>query len=412
MRKLLFVCGHKRCAWVNTCAFAQVHCKTNNLVVVGNACFHVASALVFDEVEVHFGASVARGEGKRFVQNSAVFANDVVCGKNNLRSGFAWARRAVGVDAVCFGRLHFNNFFAEVGFIYSFVACRKVQNHVCTGKSVVVAWRRGRPHVLANFHSKAELFCKAVGKKQLRAKWDGFAKNGNGGVALRCAEPTFFVEFVVGWQVCFWHNAQNFALVQNCCNVEQLACVVGKWQTNHNNGVEVFQTVGNKMQRLQCGSAQCVLKEQISARVACQAQFGEKSNSNAVCVGFFCVRNNLFGIVSAVGNDNFGGNAGNFHQPKVGFGSCYFGSFFQKHVGGNVQSICKFLQFVCFDTKQCATHNFVYCSKGKSTLLSQLLESKFAFFFQLIKFQNGFFNIHVAPLCTILPSKCSFAKQF
>ena len=241
-----------------------------------------AAALADHAAEVELCAGAARAEGLRFCQQRAVFADEVVRGKDHVGRGFSVAGVGVEIRAQQPRRLLAHERAAVVGLADRLVAGREVCDHGRARERVVRARRQRSPQILAHLGREAKLRHLRAAKQQLRAERHLLPGKAQRAHAGGCGvELPLFVKLAVVRQVRFRHQTQQLPVADDGGAVIELA-VHRDRQAHECDKVEPRARLQHGGEPFGCGALERLLEKQVAARVAGQPQFGEHSQLRAV----------------------------------------------------------------------------------------------------------------------------------
>ena len=241
-----------------------------------------AAALADHAAEVELRVGAARAEGLRFCQQRAVFADEVVRGKDHVGRGFSVAGVGVEIRAQQPRRLLAHERAAVVGLADRLVAGREVCDHGRARERVVRARRQRSPQILAHLGREAKLRHLRAAKQQLRAERHLLPGKAQRAHAGGCGvELPLFVKLAVVRQVRFRHQTQQLPVADDGGAVIELA-VHRDRQAHECDKVEPRARLQHGGEPFGCGALERLLEKQVAARVAGQPQFGEHSQLRAV----------------------------------------------------------------------------------------------------------------------------------
>ena len=241
-----------------------------------------AAALADHAAEIKLRAGIAGAEGSGLCQQRAVFADEVVRGKDHVGRRFAVAGVGVEVRAQQPRRLLAYERPAIVGLADGLVAGREVRDHSRARERVVRARRQRGPQVLAYLGREAKLRHLRAAKQQLCAKWHllpGEVQRAHAGG--RGVELPLFIKLAVVWQVCFRHQTQQLPVADDGRAVIELAIHRDR-QAHERHEVERRARLQHGGESLGRCALERLLEKQVAARVAGQPQLGEHRQLRAI----------------------------------------------------------------------------------------------------------------------------------
>ena len=260
----------------------------------------VAAAFEFQPLEVHIGHDelfVGR-EALRLAQDPSVLGDQGVSGEDQVGRGFAEARRAIDVGRERPCRLLGDELPQVAVLADDLGRGREVEDHLRAARREERRGRNGGPEVLADLdaelravHLEGEIRAEV---RRLARHVDPFA----GDTGSR-GEPAGFVELGVAGNDALGNDAQHASLREDRGAVVERRAVAQR-ETGDERERKFARRADEPSERFVRGVEQRGLQQQVAARVARDAEFGEHRDLDAPLRGLFGQSGHALRIVVAV----------------------------------------------------------------------------------------------------------------
>ena len=240
----------------------------------------IGGALEVEEADVHVRHRQLRRahEAPPLREQRAVLGDEGMSAEDEVRRRLAHPGPRVDVGREAAGGLPEDERTAVFGFSHEFVRPAQVQDHVGPAQGEPRRGRVRRPHVLAQLHADDRAVPpvedEVVPERHVHARQLDFIRR-----RLQCArEPARFVELVGAGQIGLGHDAHEAAARDHGGAVEDASAHAH----GEAHGDESVTAVWDQLCERPLGGVEEVgLVEEVRARVARQAQFGEDGHLHA-----------------------------------------------------------------------------------------------------------------------------------
>ena len=213
-------------------------------------------------------------------QELPVLGDQALAGKDQVLAALPGPGRGVGIDAGQRGGLMLHQIPAVGGFSNGFVGGGQIHKDLRPGKGQ----QRGRghrgPQVLADFHAEDSAFADGKQSLWINAHGDRLPARDLQGhgvpVQLRSGgKPALLVELIVVGDIGLGHDPPESSSGDNGGTVEHPTAKAQGKSHHHRQGGGILRSIQQHPQSLQGRLIQRVLKKQVLAAVARQAQLRE-----------------------------------------------------------------------------------------------------------------------------------------
>ena len=271
-----------------------------------------------------------------FAQQRAVFGDQAVSGKGQVRGGFAASGRDVDVGRERAGRLLGDELppgrdvdvgreragrllgdeLPQVGvFPGQFGRGREVEDHLRAVQGQLCRGRDRGPEVLADFHAELRAVDREgeVGAEVGLLSRDVDPLLGDPGPG---GEPAILVEFAVVGNVTLRHNPEDLALGHDHGTVVEGRAVAQRRPDDQCQG-KFARCLGEPGQGLVGRVEQRGLQQQVAACVGRHAQFGEDDDLHAAACGLLGQCRRAFHIIGAVADPQGGDRRRDLQKSEI-----------------------------------------------------------------------------------------------
>ena len=257
-------------------------------------------------------------------QKFPALANNTVPGKNQICGGFRAARGNIHIRAELRGGLHADKAAAIGALCNGFIACGKIENHLCAAQRKRAARGDGCPKILAQLNSegyiaKAEQKIRAKGHRARLVCLDPELPRAQS-IRLQPGgrrEPAMLIKFRISRQKGLRHNAKHLTAAKHRRAAVKRAAH-RKGQPDQNRRGKLRRLRKQKREPLLHALQQRLLKKQIAAGISAQGKLRKNDDLRALFVRFFCHIQNLRRICFHISDRKGRNGSGDSQKIKHG----------------------------------------------------------------------------------------------
>ena len=308
--QIVLIGRNKRCLCNRACqlGLSQLHIKRDFRVIKHILCVEsvLTAALIVHTLDINFRNRQTGCKALGLRENRAVFCNNIVCGKDQIRRRFALTGITVHITALSASRLHPNQIAAVCRLANNLIRSgqiiknRRACGCQCTGRRI------GYPQIFTDFcaDGKFRHLCALEYLHRAECKFLIAPSQILSGLGGCLGKMTQLIELGIVRNIALWHHAQNIALVQNSGAVIQRTAHTHR-NANQNQHVHVLGLLGDAEQLLLGAFQQNFMQKQIRTGISGQTQLRKTNHLHALFVRLLTQRQNIVCIECAVRHMNF-----------------------------------------------------------------------------------------------------------